>query len=162
VRDDEVFRLRKQVKSLYRRLQRERPVVDGLSFTAFQLLITVERAGGPIRPGELATELQMTNSNVAAGLRTLEAQDLVTLRDDPEDGRRSIVELTRAAGRLVAEIRQSYYTWLRGTIEAVLSKEEQVLLLKAGDLMQRLADHAEIKEGSKATLAIQARRAAAK
>ena len=141
--DEEVFRLRKQIRALNRRLQRERPVVEGLSYTTLRLLLTVERSVAPMRPGQLATELQMTNSNVAAALRSLEAQGMVVLRSDPEDGRKAIVDLTKKGIKVVGETRQRYSAWLHETIEGVLTKSEQRLLLQAGFLMQRLADHAE-------------------
>ena len=71
MRDDEVYRRQKQVKRLYRRVQRVQPVVEGLSYSALQVLVAVEQADRALRPGGLAAELQMTSSNVAAALRSL-------------------------------------------------------------------------------------------
>ena len=140
--DEDVYRLRKQIKMLYRRMQREQPAVEGLSPTTLQLLVAVERSATPMRPGQLAAELQMTNSNVAAALRLLEGQGLVVLISDPDDGRKAFVRLTKQASKVVAEIRESHNVWLKETAERALTEKEQRLLIQAGDLMQRLADDA--------------------
>ena len=139
--DEEVARLRKQVKVFYRRLQRELPGVHGLSQTGIQMLAIVRRSPDGVRPGQLATELQMTNSNVAAALRILEAQGLVVRRNDPTDGRKAFIDATELGVEVGAKIRGSHYAWMRETIGSVLTEDEQRLLLKAGDLMQRLAEH---------------------
>jgi DNA-binding MarR family transcriptional regulator len=62
-----------------------------------------------MRPGELAGELQMTTSNVAAALRSLEEEGLVARRGDPEDRgwcwptSPSSGALRRVAGQLCGE-----------------------------------------------------------
>jgi DNA-binding MarR family transcriptional regulator len=147
VRYEDVSRLRKQVKALYRRLQRELPQVEGLPFTAFQMLRVIERAPGRIRPGELAAELEMTNSNVAAALRALEAKGLVVRRQDPTDGRKAFMEMTQLGDKVIAENRDSPSAWFLRSMEQALTEREQRLLLQAGDLMQCLADHHELPAG---------------
>jgi DNA-binding MarR family transcriptional regulator len=141
VRDDELFRLRRQIKSLYRRLQRQVPAVEGVSFSGLQILFALDRSTTPLRPGQIAEELEMTNSNVAAALRALEAGDLVVLHADPSDGRKSFVHLMKTASKVVAEVRLRYYGWLRRAIEATLSPEEYALLLRAGELMERVSNY---------------------
>lgn len=141
VLEDKAYRFRLQVKALYRRLQRELPEISGFSTTTIQLLVAVEKSTGPIRPGQLAKELRMIDSNVAAALRSLEAQGMVVSRSDPSDGRRSIVILTDLGAQAVTKIRRSRYAWLKETIDSVLDDNEQRLLFQAGELMQRLADH---------------------
>ncbi len=138
--EDDVALFRRQVKILNRRLQRELPTMYGLSFTTLQLLVTVAIAPTPIRPGQLATELEMTNSNVAAALRQLEAKGYVVRRDDPEDGRKAFIDMTDLGHKVVADSRGGQYAWLRETIERLLTRKEQQTLLQAGDLMQRLAE----------------------
>lgn len=139
--EEEAARLRKQVRALYRRMQREAPVVDGLSFTALQILVAVERSAAPVRPSELAAELSMATSNVAAGLRDLEAGGMVSRHGDPLDGRKVLLTLTDLGKEVVTETRSGHYAWLRVAMEDALSGDERRLLLRAGDLMQRLADH---------------------
>lgn len=139
--DEDAALLRKQVKLFYRRLQRELPGVHGLSQTGVQMLGIVRRSPDGVRPGQLAAELQMTNSNVAAALRSLEAQGLVIRRSDPTDGRKAYIGMTKLGAEIGAKIRDSHFAWMRETIESLLTEEEQRVLLQAGTLMQRLAEH---------------------
>jgi DNA-binding MarR family transcriptional regulator len=145
--DAEAARLRKQDRALYRRMQREAPTVEGLSSTGLQILVTVERSPVPMSPTELAEELSMTTSNVAAGLRVLYAQALVSRHGDPLDGRRALLVLTDLGKKVVTEARRGHYAWLQTAMEDVLTGEERRLLLRAGDLMQRLADHRSASAG---------------
>jgi DNA-binding MarR family transcriptional regulator len=141
MREEELYRLQRQVKALYRRVQRERPAIEGLSHTSLQVMVTLERAGGALRPGQLAGELQMTTSNVAATLRSLEAENFVTRHPDPEDGRRALVSLTPAGAKMVAQARRERSAWLQQAITDLLAPDEQRLLLRAGELMQQLAEY---------------------
>ena len=117
-------------------------MVDGLPVTALQMLVAVERAGAAVRPGELAAEMEMKSSNVAAALRLLEERSLVDRRPDPEDGRKAFIDLTGKGRGLLADIRRDRYAWLQSAVDAVLTPREQQLLLDAGELMERLADRA--------------------
>jgi DNA-binding MarR family transcriptional regulator len=144
--DEQASRLRKQVKAFYRRLRRELPTALGLSQTLVSMLGLVGKSPDGVRPGELAGELQMTDSNVAAALRTLEARGLIVRSGDPTDGRKVLVSCTPLGAKTAHEARQIHYAWLRTTIEALLTKEEQHVLLAAGDLMQRLTEHAVASE----------------
>jgi DNA-binding MarR family transcriptional regulator len=138
--EDDVERLWSQFKALYRNLRRDQPSAEGLSPTQLQVLITVERSARPMSPGELATELKMTSPNMAAGLRSLEALDMVSRSRNPEDGRKAFVSATERGRKVVGDIRRSRRAWLRETVEHVLTDEERTLLFEAGHLMQRLAD----------------------
>ncbi len=141
MREDDARRLRRQIKAFQRRLRRELQGVGELSMTSLQVLGAVERSGGVMTPGRLTEELQMTTSNVAAALRSLEVAGAVRRRRDPADGRRVFVALTDDGRKVVADYRSSGDAWLQHTVEAVLDDGEQRLLLEAGELMQRLADH---------------------
>ncbi|NKJ00953.1 MarR family transcriptional regulator [Novosphingobium sp. SG707] len=138
--DEDVARLRKQVKAFHRRLQRDLPISNGLSLTTLHILATLDRAATAMRPGEIATELQMTDSNVAAALRSLESQNLVLRRSDPADGRKAFIDITDLGRSVADQTRRSYYAKLSRAIESSLTEQEQSLLLQAGMLMQRLAD----------------------
>lgn len=138
--DNEVDRLRSQLKALHRRMRREQPAVEGLSATAIEILIAVDSAEAPIQPSQLGAELQMTSPNVAAALRSLEALDLVARRPDPDDRRKAYVEMTDRGREVIAESRMNWRAWLRDAIYGALTESERRLLFKAGDLMQRLAD----------------------
>jgi DNA-binding MarR family transcriptional regulator len=140
VRDADVERLREQIKALNRRMRQEQPAVPGLSPTELQLLAAVERADGAATPGQLAADLGMRSSNVAATLRSLEALGTVRRQGDPEDRRRTLLHTTEQGRKLVVNIRRNRRTWLREAMAQILTEEEQRLLFQAGELMQRLAD----------------------
>lgn len=139
MREEDVYLLQRDIKRLHRRVQREQPGVEGVSYSALQVLVTLERAGRPLHPGELAGELQMTTSNVAAALRSMEADELIVRQPDPEDGRKAQVSLTTKGAQLIVSARRGKHAWLHQAIEALLSDSEQELLLEAGKLMRRLA-----------------------
>ncbi len=135
-----MYRLQRQVKKLYRRVQREQPVVAGLSTTTLQMLVALERAAGPLRPGELAAELEMKNSNVASALRGLDKQGLINRRADPADGRKVLIDLTGEGRRRIADARRRRTAWLQEAVDELLTPKEQSLLFAAADLMERLAE----------------------
>jgi DNA-binding MarR family transcriptional regulator len=84
----------------------------------------------------------MTSSNVAAALRELETAELIRRqRDDPDDARRVRVFVTKHGAAAVADFRHERDTWLGRAVEAVLSDDEQRVLLAAGQLLQRLAEY---------------------
>jgi DNA-binding MarR family transcriptional regulator len=138
VNDQDVRRLRKQFKSLQLRLRQEFPSAEGLTRTELQVLALVRRSGG-LTPRDVGAELGMASSNVAAALRVLESRALVEREPDPGDRRRTRLTATAAGSELVMGFRTERDTWLGRAISATLSAEELALLLRAGDVMERLA-----------------------
>jgi DNA-binding MarR family transcriptional regulator len=142
VRDDEVRELRSAITVLARRMRRDVLSAHGLSRPAVSVLAALARQG-ETTPGDLAVELQMTSSNVAAALREVDTAGLVRRLRDPHDGRRSRVSLRPSGERVVREIRAERDTWLGRAIEAELDDREQELLRAAADLLGRVARRAE-------------------
>jgi DNA-binding MarR family transcriptional regulator len=140
VDEEEVRRLRTQIKLLQRRLRRETFPEHGLSRTALQVLAATVRFPGTPQPRHLAEELMMTSSNVAAALRELEAAGHVRRRKDAADARRVLVLATEQGEAVVAGVRNDRDSWLGRAVETLLDPGEQRLLLAAGELMQRLAE----------------------
>lgn len=128
------------MRMLGRRLRHELPSVHGVSRSAVHVLRVVARAPEP-SPGEVADKLRMTSSNVAAALRELECADLVRRVRDPEDGRRVQLSITDAGADAVSCLHAERDTWLGRAIAALLSDDDQITLLRAGELMQRLAEY---------------------
>jgi DNA-binding MarR family transcriptional regulator len=128
------------MRMLGRRLRRELPPVRGVSRSAVQVLRVVSRAPEP-SPSDVAEKLRMTSSNVAAALRELECAGLVGRVRDPEDGRRVRLSITDAGAEAVSCVHAERDTWLGRATEALLSVDEQLTLLRAGELMQRLAEY---------------------
>ena len=128
------------MRMLGRRLRHELPPVRGVSRSAVQVLRVVARGPEP-SPSDVAEKLRMTSSNVAAALRELESAGLVRRGRDPEDGRRVRLSITGAGADAVSCVHAERDTWLGRATEALLSVDEQLTLLRAGELMQRLAEY---------------------
>ena len=114
--------------------------MEGLTTTAYEVLIAIDVAKAPRQPSQLGEELQMTSPNIAAALRSLERLKLVERRKDPNDRRKAYMEITDAGRTLIINARQGWRSWLRDAIDSQLTKSERQLLFEAGELMQRLAD----------------------
>ncbi|MCV7352683.1 MarR family winged helix-turn-helix transcriptional regulator [Mycobacterium parmense] len=126
--------------ALQRRLRRE--MTSGSVPTSDALVLgAIERRGAAASPGQLAADLLMATSNVAASLRLLEREGLIRRGRDPDDARRVLIEITAAGRRYVADDRRRRDTWLCEAINATLSSREQDTLRRAGELMKRLASH---------------------
>lgn len=77
----------------------ERALPNGLSAASFSVLGHFARRGAVEGPAELAAALGVTKGAITNTLQRLEAQGLVMVADDPDDGRRKRVSLTVAGGR---------------------------------------------------------------
>jgi DNA-binding MarR family transcriptional regulator len=137
--DDALRRFRSQMRMLGRRLRHELPPVRGVSRSAVQVLRVVARAPD-VSPSDVAEKLRMTSSNVAAALRELESVGLVVRGRDPEDGRRVHLSITGAGADAISCVNAERDTLLGRAVEVLLSADEQITLLRAGELMQRLAE----------------------
>ncbi len=140
MQDDELRRFRNQMRMLGRRLRHELPSVHGVSRSAVHVLRVIARAPDP-SPSDVAEKLRMTSSNVAAALRELEDADLVRRVRDPEDGRRVRLSMTDAGADAISCLHAERDTWLGRAVEALLSDDDEITLLRAGELMQRLAEY---------------------
>ena len=112
--DQEVRLFRAQMKLLQRRLRREALPVHGVSRTALQVVTAVVRLPEVPRPRQIAEELRMTSSNVAAALRELEAAGYVVRRKDSADARRVSVIVTEHGRSVVAGVRSERDTGWAG------------------------------------------------
>lgn len=135
---EEASRLRRQLMTLQRRIRREMKT-GPVALSDALVLGSIERHGGTASPGQLAEDLVMSTSNVAAALRSLEAAGLISRQRDSNDARRVHIELTEHGRRLVVGDRRRRDDWLCDTINTSLSPREQKILQQAGELMSRLA-----------------------
>lgn len=139
VDDDDALALLRRLRRFDRRQRAERPHLDGVSGRAVVALGGIARARRPIQPSDLAAELDMASSNVAAALRELETAGYISREKDPADGRRVSVLLTPAGDAAVTANRAARADWLRRAVDATLTPEEQQGLLSASELLERLA-----------------------
>jgi DNA-binding MarR family transcriptional regulator len=68
-----------------------------------RLLQTIA-ATQPVRPSELAAQLEVHQSLITRQIRELEQEDKVAVSPDPNDGRAFVVSLTEVGGKQVADL----------------------------------------------------------
>ena len=95
---------------------------------------------GPLSTVELASAERVRPQSMGQTLAELEAQGLVSRRPDEADGRRTLLELTDAGRRTLAEDRGRREGWLAQAIEQGFSGEEQEVLAQAIPLLARLTE----------------------
>ena len=94
---------------------------------------------GPQSTSDLAVAERVRPQSMAQTLGDLEADDLITRRPDPDDGRRVLIELSATGRRALEQDRRHREGWLARSIEEELSDEEQEVLAQAVVLLQRLS-----------------------
>jgi DNA-binding MarR family transcriptional regulator len=95
---------------------------------------------GPLSTVELASAERVRPQSMGQTLAELEAQGLISRRPDEADGRRTLLELTEAGRRTLAEDRGRREGWLAQAIENDFSAEEQEILAQAIPLLSRLTE----------------------
>jgi DNA-binding MarR family transcriptional regulator len=140
--------LRRGVMSLARRLRAER-AADGLSLAKISVLGHLARRG-ELTPSALAAADRLRPQSLTRVLAELESEGLITRTRDAADGRQRRVALT-PLGRstLAADMRQRD-EWLTAAMGRSVTEEERDLLVRAADLLERLAEVRESSPGSSA------------
>lgn len=130
--------LRAVAGALIRRLRAE----SGDPIYARPLVSVLRRldSDGPMTTADLARAEFMTPQSMGASVAELEEHGLVARTDDPSDGRRKLVSLTREGSQVLAESRARRRTWLVRAIEAELDVSEQRRLLGALELLRRVTE----------------------
>jgi DNA-binding MarR family transcriptional regulator len=95
---------------------------------------------GPMSTGDLATAERVRPQSMGQTLAELEAQGLVSRRQDVTDGRRTLLELTDAGRQVLAEDRARREGWLAQALEQEFSPREQDVLAQAIPLLARLTE----------------------
>ena len=74
----------------------ERSLPDGLTLSQFSVLNNFARLGGTRTPAQLAKAFQVTKGAMTNTLNRLKDRGAIKITDDPDDGRRKVVSITRA------------------------------------------------------------------
>jgi DNA-binding MarR family transcriptional regulator len=77
---------------------------------------------------------------MARTLDALETAGMVQRAPHPTDRRQNVITLTEPGRDVITEDRLRRDPWLAQAMAAALSAEERDLLIRAGELMERLAD----------------------
>ena len=102
----------------------------------FDVLAALRRTGEPhqLSPGQLMQETLVTSGTMTNRLDRLEELQLITREPDPNDGRGSLVTLTRAGMRAVDSAMEDLLENERELLQNLSVKEREVL----ADLLSKL------------------------
>ncbi len=95
---------------------------------------------GPQSTVDLAGAERVRPQSMGQTLAELESQGLVSRRPDESDKRRTLLELTDAGRRALADDRRRREGWLANAIEEDFSAEERETLDRAVALLARLTE----------------------
>jgi DNA-binding MarR family transcriptional regulator len=95
---------------------------------------------GPTTVSSLAVAEHVRPQSMAETVAALRQEGLVTAKADPTDGRKTLMSNTPAGRKLISNMRPLRETWLEAAIDQHLTSIERRTLLKAADIMERLAD----------------------
>jgi|SRR5579863_6712916 DNA-binding MarR family transcriptional regulator len=129
--------IRAVMGKLKRRL-REQAGVGDLTSSQISVLLRLEREG-PATTSSLARLEGMRPQSMGTVIAPLQAAGLVRGAPDPADGRQTLLSLTDACRKWVADGRAARQDWLTRNLQAHLSPEEQDRLAEAVELLKRLA-----------------------
>ena len=93
---------------------------------------------GPASASDLAAAERIRPQSIAATLAVLEERGLVVRRQDPADGRRQLVSLSRDGTALFDDRRRHSEEWLSRALEERLTEAERQTVIEAAALLERL------------------------
>lgn len=126
--------LRTAMGKLTRRVKHE----DRIPLGQVAVLGALDRDGA-MTTSDLAVDQRVRPQSMARAVGLLVEQGLVTRREHPSDGRKTLVELSPAGRAALEAERGRRAGWLAQAIEAELSGEEREVLARSAALMERLA-----------------------
>ena len=88
---------------------------------------------------DLANAEHVRPQSMAQTVSELQCDGLVHKRPDPDDRRRTLVELSDLGAQVIRQERQRREGWLASAIASELDAEEQAVLAHAVTLLKRLA-----------------------
>ena len=102
----------------------------------FDVLAALRRAGAPhqLSPGQLMQETMVTSGTMTNRLDRLEELQLITLEQDPDDGRGSLVTLTKSGVRAVDAALEGLLENERELLGTLTAKDRELL----ADLLSKL------------------------
>ncbi|MEV4847855.1 MarR family transcriptional regulator [Micromonospora matsumotoense] len=101
---------------------------------ALQILGILQAHGGPLRVGEIATEMRVEGPHVTRQVTNLVRKGLVHRVVDPRDRRAKLVELTPTGDEINSRYRKVVMGWLAQAF-AAWSKEDIAELVRLGERM---------------------------
>jgi DNA-binding MarR family transcriptional regulator len=134
------IRLAVAVKRLQARIREEAGVTSaGLSVAQVSIFSRLVHEG-PVTAASLAVAEHVSQQAIAQSLAGLKTGGLVSVKPDPADGRKSLLEVTAAGRALYETILASRDDWLIRAIESAIGPDERPVLDKGIEMLERLGD----------------------
>jgi DNA-binding MarR family transcriptional regulator len=95
---------------------------------------------GPMTVTALAAAEHVRYQSMTETITALKRQGLLTSGPDPSDGRKTLISATARGRKLATSIPATREAWLGAAAEQHLSPAEQLTLIQAAQIMERLAD----------------------
>jgi DNA-binding MarR family transcriptional regulator len=130
-----VGRLARQLRRLYGQGQ----APGEPTFLELAILLRVERTG-PSSAGALATGERVTSQAVSAALAGLRRRGLVRVTTDPDDRRRSLIEISETGRQTLERRERQVGDRLAEVVTADFADAELECLEAAAPLLNRIAD----------------------
>lgn len=130
--------MRTLIGKLKRKL-RDQTGDEDLTSSQVSVLLRLENSG-PATVSNLARAEAMRPQSMSAVIAPLEAAGLVSGVPDPNDGRQTLLSLTKKCRERMQERRAAKQDWLTKTIQAKLSVQEQEKLAAALEVLARLVE----------------------
>ena len=108
-----------------------------LTWTQKSVLKHLEKAAAT--SAELARLEGVKPQSMGVAIAALEEMELIERKPHPTDGRQMNIKLTSKAVALRKRVNEAKETWIARTLES-LDREERETLLKATELMKRMAE----------------------
>jgi len=137
--EDLAIRLVLAVKRLRARVRETWPTpVQSLPTSQLAILKRL-RDDGPTTAATLAGAEHVSQQAIAQHVATLRGAGLVKTRRDPDDGRKTLVSITKRGLKLFDAVAESRNRWLTRAISAQVPAKERAALARAIELLERLA-----------------------
>jgi len=131
-----VFNLVRASNQIIKRLE-SRVLRDAdMNFSSYGVLFSL-RAVGETNPNELARLSGVSTASMSSLLNTMSRKQLITRRPDPDDGRRTLVQLTGKGEELLAELIVLVNGQEREWADRLSVEEGSILVL----LLRRMLSH---------------------
>jgi DNA-binding MarR family transcriptional regulator len=95
---------------------------------------------GSTTASALAQAEHVRRQSMAETLASLRDHGLVVTEPDPNDGRKTLISATAEGRALIQTIPAAREAWLSGAVQRLLEPDEQQVLIKAAQIMNRIAD----------------------
>ena len=130
--------LRTTLGHLKRKL-RQRGARDDLTSSQIAAILRLEK-DGPATVSSLARAEGMRSQSMSVVIAPLEEMGLVAGAADPNDGRKTLISLTKACKKSIEDGRAAKQDWLTKAIQQKLSPQEQKKVSSAIHLLARLIE----------------------